>query len=189
MFESHITVSDIDSPAHFFETCQRLRVKPVIIENDTGSSEPRQVMTAKFHKTNSVEDAMQEVSVLAHGLRPFGVIRRKLEYIGIIDPHLYLEFHSKYAVSNERLDEFVADVASLGGHTATNINKPAPQGAYVFATFRSPDLFDRAVGPLTIRWGRAINTIKECVVFDDNPSIDSLWHCMECPLKTLKGVN
>ncbi|RDJ35566.1 MAG: hypothetical protein DWQ19_12175 [Crenarchaeota archaeon] len=185
MYESHITVTNIKDE-EFKSVCQTLQVKPVIIEEDTGSG-VRQTMTARFHKTHDEKQAFDEMNELASH---FGnrVIRRKLEKIvgkGEMPPHLYLEFHLKYEVPKNRVKEFVNKVSVLGGHTSQNIIKQANgENVFQFATAREPEVYHRLRDELQ-EFNR-INVIRECVVFDDNPNIDSGWaECKECIIKQI----
>lgn len=176
MYESHVTVTNI-SEKHFLDKCSHLKVKPVIIKNDTGSNID-QMMTAKFHKVG-YDLAIEEMSKIASNFP--SVNRRKLEYIvgknKVVPPHKYLEFHAKFEVPAARLEEFSSIVRRNNGHTATNFLK----AGFAFATARSELTFNNILSRLS--GYKLINQIRECVVYDDNPQIDNNWECMECPLK------
>ena len=179
MYESHITINGLEDE-DFKTICKRLGVRPVIIENDTGSN-TRQLMTARFHKTNSQQQATQEMEAIASNFK--NVVRRKLEKIigktDTIPDHLYLEFHLKYEVKESQLDQFVKTVIKAGGHTSKNVVKQSQ-----FATARNKETYFRLKNDL--RNYRKINGIMECVVFDDNPNIDVGWHgCAGCMFKNI----
>lgn len=186
MYESHVTVVGIGDD-EFKDACRTLGVKPVIIEDDTGSPH-RQVMTARFHKTADRFVAEAEMLAVADHFGP-AVIRRKLEKIvgkrGAVPEHLYLEFHLKYEVPEDAVGEFTRTVLGCGGHTARNAAAPGPPGVvHRFATARSEEavrgLSDGLSGYVRIQ------SLMECVVFDDNPELDSGWSCsMECPIKEI----
>lgn len=175
MYESHITVNNF-TDEEFKLHCKELGVKPVIIEDDTGSN-TRQTMTARFHRTG-LPEALFEMNEIANY---FGdnVIRRKLEKIisknSEIPPHLYLEFHLKFETSDEK---FASMVEAVGGHSSRNIAK---NRKYQFATVRTLEGYER----LKRLNYHLVGTIRECVVYDDNPGIDSGWCGCECGLKMI----
>jgi len=179
MYESHITVADV-TDEKFKTVCKEYGLKPVIIEKDTGS-ELRQVMTAKFHRTKVLEQALNEMNEIATKFD--NIIRKKLEFIvgknSTLPAYKYLEFHSKYKVPQEMESIFTKTVLDNGGHVAKNVARP---GNFMFATSR-----DKAVHTAiqkNLAEFELINTISECVVYDDNESIDSKWYsCFECPIK------
>ena len=179
MYESHITVNGLDDD-EFKYVCSRIGVRPVIIEDDTGSG-IRQMMTARFHKTNDQRQALNEMEAIASEFKT--VVRRKLEKIigkkDSIPDHLYLEFHLKYEV--EDTDQFVADVTSAGGHASRNVVKQSQ-----FATARSVETYLRLKDVLSKY--RRVNGIMECVVFDDNPAIDIGWCGCECGFKEIPQI-
>lgn len=182
MFESHVTVTGIKAP-EFVRTCKELQVKPVLIEMDTGSG-ISQMMTARFHKGN-FEQTKAEVDAIA---ARFKTVRRKIEVIlGPKQPfpkHLYLEFHSKYLVPRAQLDKFISLVEDNEGHTSRNSFKMEPSlgNFYHFVTTRDEAKMRHL--HTILRDFRLINTIRECVVFDDNPSVDKHWNeCGDCGIK------
>lgn len=192
MYESHITVRGI-SPELFEAQCRILRVKSILIENDTGSG-ISQMMTGKFHHTQSQRKALSEMFSIG---RAFGtnVVRRKLERIGEkitpITDYLYREIHLKYAVEPARLESFRELVTSRGGHTSQNRRKLDAGGGkqFEFATFR--DLGQAQVIEMAcVNEGyRLVGKISEIVCYDDNPGIDRYWHeCMDCSLKWEKAA-
>lgn len=186
MYESHVTVSNLND-TEFIAACAKLGVKPVIIEGDTGSHQ-RQMMTARFHKTNNQEQALKEMHGLADQFDH--VVRRKLEKIVAkeMPSHLYLEFHLKYEVDKADLDEFILTVMEAGGHTSRNMVKQTQNDltVYQFATARSEEVFQRLLVNLSSY--RRINVIRECVVFDDNPLMDTGWCGCECGFKLLAPI-
>lgn len=187
MFESHITITGF-ADSSFQSLCRNIGVKPVIITDDTGSS-LRQLMTAKFHKTNNFEEAKNEMFQIASYFSKH-VIRHKLEKIvgkhSQIPPHKYLEFHSKYEIPYNQISEFTDIVIKSGGHTSQNILKinPNNQKTFRFATARNIGVYQKMTQNLH-KYQR-INSIMECVVYDDNPYIDKNWHgCDSCQLKSM----
>ncbi len=189
MFESHITVSHIDDE-HFKRACSKLGVKPVIIENDTGSHQ-RQLMTAKFHHTTDQLAALAEMYELADQLALVSYVkRRKLElilgkrYEFPLPKHLYLEFHLKYEVDPECLEEFREAVKALGGHTATNVAKDSK---YQFASTRTQLGYFKLLKGLSAY--KRVSVIRECVVFDDNQTLDSGWCGCECGIKVVNETD
>jgi len=190
MYESHITVTGMED-GEFVALCRKLNVKPVVIEDDTGSAGLRQMMTAKFHFTDDLERAMAEMETIAANFCT--VLRRKLEYIvkrgkDPLPEHKYLEFHTKYELDHDQVESFVTKVASLGGHTSRNVLKhpSKPSHCYHFATARSRETWQAMLGSL-LEYQR-VNTIMECVVYDDAPDIDSAWApcdaCNRCNVKS-----
>jgi len=188
MFESHITVSEL-SKQEFIEACRYLKVKPVIIDMDTGSFQPYQMMTATFHKTDSEKIALLEMNKLAENFNH--VVRKKLEFIvpknNVLPPYLYLEFHGKYDIELSQLDNFVKTVESHGGHTSRNTLKQFVNGdrCYHFATAINQEVWDD-LNNVLVSFKR-VSFIRECVVYDDNPRFDSNWNsCFSCFLKQVK---
>ena len=120
-----------------------------------------------------------------------GKIRRKLEKIvgknSELPKHLYLEFHIKYELENSRLDDFVNRVLKNGGHTSSNMLKLSenPNLVFHFATTRTLENYRKLLYALSDF--HRINTIRECVVFDDNPEIDTGWCGCECGLKQIES--
>ncbi len=185
MFESHITVEDIDIN-EFQQICKEIKVKPILIEMDSGSNFKPQMMTRKFHRTNSSKVAEEEMNCIASNFR--FVTRRKLEFI-IKDkavPCLYYEFHAKFEIPKNRLYHFVAMVAELDGHTSRNSLKieASPDSVYHFVTTRNEIQMQKLIKELKHQF-KHLGTIRECVVFDDNPSMDVNWQCADCFLKNV----
>lgn len=190
MYESHVTVEGLTDET-FLGICTELGVKPVIIESDTGSN-VRQMMTAKFHKTNNLLEAKHSMYQIGARFGK-GVIRHKLEEIigrrSELPDHEYLEFHLKYEIHLDEIEEFVDMVLWSGGHTAKNTLKQTsnPKTVYHFATARDLDAYNRLL--VNLRDYRRLNGIMECVVFDDNPQIDSNWYgCDGCAFKTVPDI-
>ena len=192
MFESHITIEPIEHNT-FVKLCKSLKVKPVIIINDSGSNEPIQMMTAKFHNTDNIDIALSDMSFLSdqlvYALRDSRVIRRKLERIikkkDKPTDCLYFEFHTKFRIYKEYITKFKSIVNECGGHTALNrLKYHDATGEYmIFATARDESIMKNIVGA-TRKWAAPIQTIRECVVYDDNPGIDSGWNeCASCLMK------
>jgi hypothetical protein len=177
VFESHITFEDIPDE-EFVRICKRAGVKPVVIEDDTGADR-RQTMTAKFHKTDDLDQVMREVEEIAAHF-PAPPLRRKVEKIvgkfaGLPD-HQYLEFHLKYRVDPKDAGPFVEEVRNLGGHTSRNAMKEG----YRFATARDVNTY-RSLKSLPYE---KVHQTMECVVHDDNPGLDVNWDgCKSCLLK------
>lgn len=183
MYESHVTVTGMDD-GEFVSLCRNLGVKPVIIEEDTGSDGLRQMMTAKFHFTDDLDRAMAEMKSIASN---FCTVRRcKLEYIvgsskTPLPEHKYLEFHTKYELEDYEVEPFLKVISSLGGHTSRNVLKHPthPNRHYYFATSRDRLVWKRMLAALS-DYSR-VNSIMECVVYDDAPEIDCVWaHCGTC---------
>ncbi len=188
MFESHVTVVGMDD-AEFIVRCRAIQVKPVVIEDDTGSGRLRQTMTCKFHFTDDLQIALSEMHSIASRFEK--VARRKLEYIvrrqdKPLPDHLYLEYHTKYDVSDTEADAFVATVLKHGGHVSRNNFKPGSREGrrFWFATVRHKESWSRLLRELA-HYER-VNSIQECVVYDDAPDIDSGWYgCDGCELRNL----
>lgn len=185
IFESHVTVDC--SEDEFKKICERLGVRPLIIEMDTGSDYKTQMMTRKFHK-GSEQDAKREMDFIASQFS--SVVRRKLEMIigkeTTIPDHLYQEFHAKFEVPLDKVYHFLLQVSELGGHSSRNSLKlDAGSGlVYHFATARDLDHMRRIVFELKHQYN-LVSTIRECVVFDDNQGMDSNWSCSECLIKNV----
>ncbi len=180
MFESHVTV-EMDK-SDFFAICEKINVKAVVIEEDTGSDACVQMMTAKFHKTEDSDIAMSEMHQIASNFP--NIIRRKLERIvgkrSFSMDCKYEELHSKFVVPVDKSKEFVDRVLSLGGHTALNVLR---QG-FRFVTSRNYFDHQKLIDVLKNEF-ELLGTIREFVLFDDNPLLDSNWRCFECPLKVM----
>lgn len=187
MYESHVTVEGIDQEA-FEKICRTIGAKAVVIDMDTGSN-MKQMMTAKFHKTNDQFEALWDMTHIAAKFDH--VIRRKLEYIipkkhAPLPPHKYLEFHAKYELEFDQLDEFIDKVREVGGHTSRNVLKQFADGdrCYHFATARHQEVWDKMLEILSPY--KRVNGIRECVVHDDNPDLDTNWYgCNGCFLKRI----
>jgi hypothetical protein len=186
MFESHVTVANL-TDGEFAALCYKLHVKPVIIEHDTGSNNLRQMMTSKFHFTDDQDRALAEMRGIAANFEK--VIRCKLEYIvKCKDPlpdHKYLEFHTKFELTHNQVDKFRSEVASLGINTSDNVLRhPAdPTRCFQFATARSRETWKQI---LTLQEYKRVNTIMECVVYDDAPDLDVGWTpCLSCSMKMI----
>jgi len=183
MFESHITV---ENEIGFVEKCKLNNIKSVLIANDSGSNYINQSMTASFHKTNDFEFAFQQMKKISSLFK--NVIRNKLEKIvskktKINFDYKYKEFHSKFIIKDFQHDEFLHIILSNGGHTSTNLSKGSN---FRFFTTRDEKLHDFILKKLKSKF-EYLGTIREVVVYDDNPNIDSNYICKECPLK--KYVN
>lgn len=191
MFESHITVNM--NRNKFKSICKRLNITPICIKDDTGSKLSTQLMTRKFHYHNCVPDVIQEVLDLSSEFTD--VVRRKIEVIlgksnninEIGVPILYYEYHLKYNIPSQHIDEFKKLVDQCGCHTAKNIFK---QGVHKhntrqirFVTARSESAMNLARD--TLSKYPQMGTMMEAVIYDDNPTIDSEWVC-DCPLKVIK---
>lgn len=177
MYESHVTVDCDDE--FFIEICKFNKIKPVIIEKDTGSYLLKQKMTAKFHNT-SYEIAIQEMNEIA-SLFPI-VIRKKLEKIisknSVLDfDFKYKEFHSKFEVEDEDLFDYI--VLNNNGHTSFNSIKGLN---FKFFSTRDEIEHEKILKILKEKF-KYLGTIREVVVYDDNESLDSNWNCLDCPLK------
>jgi hypothetical protein len=86
MFESHITIdnnSTVTAIDEFVSLCDTIQCRAVVIENDSGSGEATQVMTAKFHNTDDILIVYEEVAQLKASLLTNGykILRSKIEYI------------------------------------------------------------------------------------------------------------
>lgn len=193
MYESHVTVDDIEEE-DFLTICKRIDVKPILIEMDSGAGFLPQMMTGKFHKTDDVNVAKREMDFIASQFS--SVIRKKLELIvgkrTELPEHLYLEFHSKFEIPNNRIYHFLLTVAELGGHTSVNSLKLKSESgnSYHFATSRDRQTMRKMITELTGQFN-LVNTIMECVIYDDNPELDLNWQgCHDCLIKavSLEGV-
>jgi hypothetical protein len=192
IYESHITISGLPEIS-FREKCISLGVKPIHIVNDTGSNGLPKLMTGFFHKDKTESQAFREMWVASIKFGDKYVIRRKLELIlgrNQKPPkhHQYLEFHLKYIVPHYNVSNFLNEVQLLGGHTSRNYYKPTDSHGnyFVFVTARSEELSWKLQQNLSNKYALA-NLIRECVIYDDNPSIDTVWNCMECPIKRGKA--
>lgn len=179
MYESHITVSEDEN---FIDICNFKKLKYVIIGDDTSSHMKNQRMTAVFHKTNDYEKAFCQMNEIASNFK--NVIRRKLEKIvskqTVIDfEYKYKEFHSKFEINSEEESEFLDIILSGGGQTSKNISKGSN---FRFFTTRDEFLHDKILAKLKLSFNY-LGTIREVVVYDDNPSIDSGYMCQDCLLK------
>lgn len=191
MYESHITIEPIEHN-EFVKLCKSLKVKPVIIVGDSGSDVALQMMTAKFHHTDSMERAMSDMMFIADQLEDAtqkAPARRKLERIikkkDKPTDCLYLEYHTKFRIYKEYLRVFTPLVKELGGHTSINRLKfHDATGEYmIFATTRGESVMKDIIAK-TRKWAFPLQTIRECVVYDDNPNIDSGWNeCASCLMK------
>lgn len=184
MFESHITISDC-TEAEFLLICAKIGSKPVLIKDDTGSR-VNQLMTANFHRTKYAERAIEQMHLIASNFT--SIVRQKLEYIQakneLPPPCIYVEIHSKYLVHEDRLGTFLDAVKSCGGQSSRNAFKPAGSGfQHRFATTRSDESHSRLLTLLSDF--KRVSTIRECVIYDDNQSLDANWACMECPIKRI----
>jgi hypothetical protein len=183
LYESHVTVEHVTED-NFLEICKALSTKPVLVERDTGSGQ-RQMMTAKFHRC-SQEQAMEEMRDLASNFT--FVSRMKLEVIvgpskKPPEPHLYLEFHSKFILPENELGIFEDRVETLGGHTSRNSFKlqASPGHVFHFATARDEVTMRKIVKAAGYE---LVNTLRECVLYDTNPEIDRFWGgCGGCQIK------
>ena len=184
MYESHITVRM--KRAEFLEICHDLGLKAVVIEDDTGSSAEQQMMTAIFHRCDDPKVALREMQDIAKKF--YKVIRRKLEKIASKNDPVpdceYQEFHSKFYVPDHRLEKFKEMVLSNGGHTATNTMR----AGYRFVTTRDYEQHQKLVSELKWNNFEFFGTMREFVIYDDNPMLDDKWVCIACPLKGLKNV-
>lgn len=179
MYESHVTVDSI-SREDFLEVCRANKYKPVIIDYDTGSG-VSQMMTAKFHKTKVMEKALEEMHEISS--RFASIVRLKLEKIigrntAMPDSHLYMEYHSKYNVGYDKFHTFWQTVMESGLHMSQNSVKDPN---FYFVTARTKEKHIEITKKL--KDFLLIGTISECVVYDTNPSLDSNWECIECPIK------
>lgn len=178
MFESHITIQPI--PLEEFTTvCNRIAAKPLLIENDSGSNYLPQMMTAKFHNTQNFQTAYCEMLNLAANFKD--VIRLKLENIISKNEepkdYLYLEYHMKYEVND--FDKFSKLVRILGGHTSSNRLRSG-----CFVTVRTKEKYEEITREL--KQYELKSVIRECVVFDNNPELDSGWYnCLGCKKKEI----
>lgn len=184
MYESHITVQGIDYE-DFAAICSRLGLKPIHIQMDTAAGID-QMMSSRFHKTTK-DQALTELHGFADAFP--GVIRRKLEMVigkntPIPPDFLYREFHSKFLMREEALSTFLDFAVKSGVHTSRNASKPAPGPGmvYHFASTREEAPMTQFLRSLPEEY-KFVNSIAECVIFDDNPSMDTNWNCFECPLK------
>lgn len=176
IYESHVTIDNI-SRREFLDICNQTKVKPVIIEDDSASSLPVQMMTSKFHKADKSQ-AMEEMFEISNCF-PY-VVRRKLERILPFgrtksEDCLYEEYHSKFLVESE--SKFIVAVYELDGVVSKNIMHPG----YMFVTSRDLKSHQDIIGQLRKLY-KYVGTINEHVVFDDNPNVDN-HACFECPLK------
>lgn len=189
-YESHVTVEGMN-PQRFQRICKEIGVKPVMIEQDTGSGVD-QMMTAKFHPGVDLNCAMSAMNEITRHFLPY-VCRRKLEVIvgkrTHVKNYLYLEFHSKFLLRRGSLHDFVRIVRDLGGHTSRNSLKheAGSDKIYHFVTTRDLSLMEKIVKRLSAGPERYayMGIIRECVVFDDNPTIDRHWahDCGACRIK------
>jgi hypothetical protein len=183
LYESHITVDGM-SPEEFSCLCIANKLKPVFIVNDTGSNQD-QMMTAKFHRVQSREAAISQMDDIASLFSV--VVRRKLELvIGRQSPpidYLYLEFHSKYLIHQHDTDCFLDIILSAGAHTSTNAFKLSAEKDLFYRFMTTRDPVKHAMVLRELKQFKLVNTIAECVVYDDNPNLDSNWSCFDCPLK------
>lgn len=184
MFESHVTVADLDRD-QFISVCRMIGVKPVLIEADSGSNFLPQMMTAKFHKTDLATAKSEMEAIASHFSK---VVRQKLEYLGKEDlPFLYREFHAKFEVPVLDLKEFTDTVRKLGGHSSQNrLKSQGESGVYCFATTREEQALQTLIQNLEKY--TLVNVIREQVVYDSNPEIDIGWNC-DCPLKIWSKTN
>ncbi len=182
MYESHITIQAMDVK-EFQEICKTIQAKSLVIDQDTGSNNLTQMMTAKFHNTQSYQVAYNEMQVIA-GNFP-NVIRLKLEKIiskgEEPKDYLYLEYHLKYRVESMWRWNFLSTVDSNGAHSSVNTLKD--DGTY-FVTTRSEEKYKTIKERL--KSFKLLSVIRECVVFDNNPEIDSGW--MGCKMCTQKDI-
>lgn len=187
VYESHITVIDIH-PNIFRSRCQQLGVKSLLIEKDTGSNNLPQLMTAKFHNVKSYDKAFSEMMEIASN---FKHIRLKLEQIVSKNEKVecqYQEFHSKFELNKGDQEEFLKIVADNGAHSSVNTLQKH-SGLFYFVTTRNEKHHERLIKSL--HHYKILSTIRECVVYDNNPSIDSGWYeCKGCGFKTYPiGIN
>lgn len=171
----------------FKVTCGYCGLHPIIIEHDSSSDSPVQMMTRRFHKTNYLDQAIREM--LEDSLNLTNVIRRKVELILKADSPLpehykYVEIHLKFNILPEDKEWFSYVVTSYHGHTSNNSLKDDTE---VFATFRH----DVLIANFMYFWerqfpkrGEFISKIREVVLYDDNPELAGGWSpCMDCLLK------
>ena len=126
---------------------------------------------------------------LVYALRDSRVIRRKLERILKKNDKptdcLYYEYHTKFIIVKEYIKDFKNLIKGFGGHTSLNRLKfHSATGEYMmFATARDEDAA-RKIARIRNSHMHAVQTIRECVVYDDNPGIDSGWNeCASCLMK------
>jgi len=195
MYESHITLDSYGiSIERFKEICRIAKVKSLWIENDSGSDYLVQPMSKCFYQ-DTFAGTFIKVQRTKNLFESYGlkVIRVKIEEI--IRPNearkdeqeiLYREFHSKFHVPLDSKEKFLYIVGSYGAHTATNSLK-SPD--YFFVTTRDEKLHSDLVKELETVGFKRTNSIKEYVVYDSNPQIDTKWAkpegCYECPLKPI----
>ncbi len=188
IYESHITV-DVDS-IEFQLLCKKINVKPIIIEMDTGSNHKIQLMTRKFHYTDDWQVAKHEMDFIASHFSK--VIRRKLEFIvgkhTTLPTHLYQEFHAKFELKFEDLNNFIKIVTNFDGHSSRNsLRSLSDDNIYHFATSRNLVHFKNMLKGLSQY--RLISSIRECVIYDDNPGMDTAWSCQSCFMKNYEIDN
>lgn len=186
IYESHITVN---MPRNeFLAICRDNSLKPIHITEDTGSSH-EQFMTARFHRCEDDDIAILNANLIAEKFKK-RVTRTKVELIlgksdEIPKKHLYLEFHAKFLLFSGEEQKFRDVAAEAGLHTARNALKSS---WYRFATSRSEAAIRQGIDKLVAAKFRLMSLIRECVVYDSNPSVDDLWVC-DCPLKErMKGI-
>lgn len=182
MFESHVTVTS-ESSETFKNTCKELGVKAILIEQDTGSNNVDQLMTAKFHTTDQYDVAFQEMEKIASRFK--NPIRRKLERIiskyEQPENFLYLEFHSKYELRYDQVETFLSLVRDAKAHSSTNTFQ-RNDGIFYFVTARDEKKYQQL--RFALRQYKLVSTIRECVMFDSNPDLDIGWHqCQDCQMK------
>lgn len=184
-YESHVTVSGMEAE-EFADICKKIGVKPILIEMDSGAGYLPQMMTGKFHRCNRRQAQAEMEDIASHFSN---VVRKKLEFIvgkrTALPEHLYLEFHAKFEMAVEQLQGFVDTVHALGGHTSQNVLKTAEHNkVFHFVTTRDKEHMRSLVAALAEY--KLMNTIMECVVFDDNPKIDVNWFgCHGCLVKAV----
>ncbi len=174
LFEYHITVTGL-SDVEFAAQCEFASVRPVFIERDSGSSLPRQMMTKKFHR-GTYESALSEMLEKCKAFSG-NILRRKLELIlGKAKPprsYKYLEFHAKFAKTDSLDFRRIAEEC---------LCKTSDGTISSFVTARDEGSILRAISRLSAF--QYSGMIRECVLFDDNESIDDKWRC-ECPIKII----
>jgi len=80
----------------------------------------------------------------------------------------------------EDVEEFRKTVIGLGGHTATNVAK---DDRYQFATVRNGNAYAELI--YGMKNYKRVSVIRECVVFDDNQTLDSGWCGCDCGIKVI----
>lgn len=192
-YEVHITIEQIPSDT-FIELCKILKLKPILIENDTGSGNLPQLMTSRFYRLpykNTLDEVKRcEKFFEYHKIK---VLRSKIEFIipknslylfpADMPSILYQEFHTKYYIPLDKQDTFCYAVERQGGHTSTNSLK---NPEYIFVTSRDQKSHEALKRQMSRESYIVLNSIHENVVFDTNPSLDVKWNqaCLECPLKS-----